>query len=118
MFKLFDLKKPGASSPSATGPSGSTSRPTQTAAYLRVQKDLADLSLPPTCKTEFLDPNNLLNFKLYLMPDEGFYKNGRFVFQFTINNSYPHEPPKVKCLTPVYHPNIDLEGNICLNILR
>ena len=38
MFKLFDLKKPGASSPSATGPGGSTSRPTQTAAYLRVQK--------------------------------------------------------------------------------
>ena len=32
--------------------------------------------------------------------------------------SYPHEPPKVKCLTKVYHPNIDLEGNVCLNILR
>ena len=32
--------------------------------------------------------------------------------------SYPHEPPKVKCETKVYHPNIDLEGNVCLNILR
>lgn len=32
--------------------------------------------------------------------------------------NYPHEPPKVKCETPVYHPNIDLEGNVCLNILR
>merc|ERR1712194_792337 len=39
-------------------------------------------------------------------------------FVFTIPPLYPHEPPKVKCLTPIYHPNIDLQGNGCLNILR
>lgn len=31
---------------------------------------------------------------------------------------YPHEPPKVKCLDKIYHPNIDPAGNVCLNILR
>lgn len=35
-----------------------------------------------------------------------------------VGPNYPHEPPKVKCETAVYHPNIDLEGNVCLNILR
>ena len=35
-----------------------------------------------------------------------------------VGPNYPHEPPKVKCETKVYHPNIDLEGNVCLNILR
>jgi ubiquitin-protein ligase len=40
------------------------------------------------------------------------------VFNFKIGPNYPHEAPKVKCETQVYHPNIDLEGNICLNILR
>lgn len=35
-----------------------------------------------------------------------------------MNPNYPHEAPKVKCETKVYHPNIDLEGNVCLNILR
>jgi len=48
----------------------------------------------------------------------GFYKGGSFKFSFKINSNYPHEPPKVLCIPKVYHPNIDLEGNVCLNILR
>lgn len=31
---------------------------------------------------------------------------------------YPHEPPKVICKTKIFHPNIDWQGNVCLNILR
>lgn len=49
---------------------------------------------------------------------QGFYRGGRFVFSFKVGPNYPHEPPKVKCETQVYHPNIDLDGNVCLNILR
>lgn len=62
------------------------------------------------------------------------YKGGAFKFSFAINTNYPHEPPKVKCtqtvrmsidflpslslFAQIYHPNVDLEGNVCLNILR
>jgi len=46
------------------------------------------------------------------------YRGGRFLFSFNIPRDYPHEAPKVKCETKVFHPNIDLDGNICLNILR
>jgi ubiquitin-conjugating enzyme E2 M len=46
------------------------------------------------------------------------YKGGRFHFSFAINQNFPHDPPKVKCTQKIYHPNIDLEGNVCLNILR
>lgn len=48
----------------------------------------------------------------------GMYKGGSFTFTFAINSNYPHDPPKIKCTQKIYHPNIDLEGNICLNILR
>lgn len=27
-------------------------------------------------------------------------------------------PPKVKCLTKLWHPNISEDGNVCLSILR
>lgn len=69
-------------------------------------------------KMEFPDPNDILNFNLIITPDEGMYNGGRFIFTFAINDNFPHEPPKVKCTQKIYHPNIDLEGNVCLNILR
>lgn len=44
----------------------------------------------------------------------GFYKGGNFNFTFAVNPNYPHEPPKVRCTQKIYHPNLDLEGNVCL----
>jgi len=114
MIKLFSLKqqkKDGENSPKSGAKRSS-------AAQLRVQKDINELQLPKTCNINFPDQDDLLNFKLEMQPDEGFYSNGRFVFSFKIGPEYPHVPPKVRCETMVYHPNIDLEGNVCLNILR
>jgi ubiquitin-protein ligase len=81
--------------------------------------DISELNLAKTTSISF--PNgkdNLLNFEITIRPDEGYYQGGTFVFSFQISQVYPHEAPKVKCKTKVYHPNIDLEGNVCLNILR
>ena len=69
-------------------------------------------------KTEFPNPDDILNFLLHIEPDEGMYKGGRFTFTFAINQNFPHDPPKVKCNQKIYHPNIDPQGNVCLNILR
>ena len=69
-------------------------------------------------KTTFPNPDDILNFTLTIEPDEGMYKGGSFHFSFAIAQNYPHDPPKVKCKQKIYHPNIDLEGNVCLNILR
>ncbi|CAB3254753.1 unnamed protein product [Arctia plantaginis] len=116
MIKLFSLKQQKKDEEGSARAGGSQKK--ASAAQLRITKDLNELNLPKTCSTEFPDPDDLLNFKLIICPDEGFYRGGRFVFSFKVGPNYPHEPPKVKCETAVYHPNIDLEGNVCLNILR
>ncbi len=67
---------------------------------------------------DFPNRDDILNFTLTIEPDEGMYKGGSFTFTFVINQNFPHDPPKVKCTRKIYHPNIDLEGNVCLNILR
>ena len=63
-------------------------------------------------------PEDLMNFKITVTPDDGMYKRGVFVFDFKVPKTYPHDPPKVQCETTVFHPNIDMEGHVCLNILR
>jgi ubiquitin-conjugating enzyme E2 M len=119
MIKLFQINqvgdKNGEQSSSGTG---NRARKGPIPAQLRVQKDISSLTLPKTCKLEYPDQDDLLNFDLIISPDEGFYKGGQFKFHIKVDHNYPHDPPKVKCETRVYHPNIDLEGNVCLNILR
>ena len=119
MLNIMSLKKNKAAA-------AASKKPKTTAAQIRIQKgndhlifDLSDMDqLPSTMTLDFPDPNDVFTFGLTIRPDEGFYKGGKFQFTFKVGTNYPHEPPKVLCTQKIYHPNIDLEGNVCLNILR
>ena len=50
-------------------------------------------------------------------PAETPYENGVFFLRIHIPQAYPGSPPIVKFLTKVHHPNIDMEGRVCVNIL-
>ncbi|XP_022047485.1 ubiquitin-conjugating enzyme E2 T [Acanthochromis polyacanthus] len=46
------------------------------------------------------------------------YEGGLFSLEVKIPERYPFEPPKIRFLTPVYHPNIDNSGRICHDALK
>ncbi|KAJ7413375.1 Ubiquitin-conjugating enzyme E2 C [Willisornis vidua] len=49
-----------------------------------------------------------------LMP----YEELRFKLSLEFPSGYPYTAPTVRFLTPCYHPNVDTQGNICLDILK
>uniref|UniRef100_A0A8C6WGJ6 E2 NEDD8-conjugating enzyme n=1 Tax=Neogobius melanostomus TaxID=47308 RepID=A0A8C6WGJ6_9GOBI len=81
-------------------------------------KEVADLeaNLPSTCKANFPDEDKLHHFQLAVSP--GYYQSGRFQFEIDVPDAYNMVPPKVRCLTRIWHPNITESGEICLSLLR
>ena len=97
------------------------SNPGPTAADLRLEGEFRDLDdLPSNVQIKRIIDNDPKNFWVMfdLTKEDSLWKGGKYKFTVTVENEYPHKPPKVHCDTPVYHPNIDTEGNVCLNILR
>eukprot|EP00007_Cunea_sp_BSH-02190019_P002524 CAMPEP_0174237828 /NCGR_PEP_ID=MMETSP0417-20130205/9370_1 /TAXON_ID=242541 /ORGANISM="Mayorella sp, Strain BSH-02190019" /LENGTH=278 /DNA_ID=CAMNT_0015316613 /DNA_START=67 /DNA_END=900 /DNA_ORIENTATION=- len=64
------------------------------------------------------DENNVRELQLLIKPTDGVYKGGSFLFNMSIPDAYPEEPPVFKPVHTLFHPNIDRSGNVCFNVLK
>lgn len=83
----------------------------------RLVKDFQDLDVPEnvTLTTAKATPNT---FSFVIKPVMGYWTGGTFEFKFDVPTKYPFEGPKVTCIDKIWHPNIDLDGGVCVSVLR
>jgi ubiquitin-conjugating enzyme E2 D len=89
-------------------------------ALKRIQKELLELK-DNAIPNVSAGPSNedLYNWDAIIMgPEDSPYEGGRFILKINFPTSYPFKAPKVKFITKIYHPNINISGSICLDILQ
>ena len=98
---------------------------------VRVKKELQLFTTdPPDGISLWPVMDSLTHFEVEMMgPEDSPYVSGIFTLHVILPdlcvnrcviflNRYPIQPPQIKFSTPIYHPNIDNGGRICINALK
>ena len=87
----------------------------------RLQKELKEITKEPitNCTAGLGSAGDILHWQASIVGPEGSpYAGGLFKLTLDYPSDYPFKPPTVKFVTKVYHPNINSNGDICLDVLK
>lgn len=74
---------------------------------------------PPGVAAYAPDPADMTSLRAQIAGPEGSpFESGVFLVTVHVTGRYPFEPPRCRFLTPLYHPNVDAGGRICLDTLK
>ncbi|KAJ8484541.1 hypothetical protein OPV22_017026 [Ensete ventricosum] len=98
----------------------SVERRSSSMASRRIIKELKDLQKdPPTSCSAGPVGEDMFHWQATIMgPPDSPYAGGVFLVTIHFPPDYPFKPPKVAFRTKVFHPNINSNGSICLDILK
>jgi len=84
-----------------------------------LQKEpLANCNAAPTKGSNSSDTDLFHWTATMLGPSDSPYQNGIFFLDINFPKDYPFKPPRVSFKTRIFHPNINANGGICLDILK
>ncbi|KAF5728505.1 ubiquitin conjugating-like enzyme family protein [Tripterygium wilfordii] len=86
----------------------------------RINKELKDLQRdPPASCSAGPVADDMFHWQATIMgPADSPFAGGVFLVSIHFPPDYPFKPPKVSFRTKVFHPNINSNGSICLDILK
>jgi ubiquitin-conjugating enzyme E2 D/E len=86
----------------------------------RIKSELAELAANdiPNINAKPISDDNIKWTGSIIGPVDTPYAGGIFNLDITLPSDYPYKPPIIKMKTKIYHPNINDEGTICLDILK
>ena len=75
-------------------------------------KPLQDIECKPS-------DDSMFNWQVTLTgPEDTPYEGGSWLITVHFPSDYPFKPPRLQFSTKIYHPNVNVNGGICLDILK
>eukprot|EP01084_Bolivina_argentea_P018884 35131_1 len=90
-------------------------------ALRRIQKEHKDLQkdCPANTSAGPVSEGDMFHWQATIMGPEGCpYAGGLFFLKIQFPAEYPFKPPRLQFTTKIFHPNINANGGICLDILK
>ena len=89
----------------------------------RLQKELMSLMMDADdlegLASAFPDEDNLFKWVGTIKgSDATVFEGLEYAIAIAFPGDYPYTAPKITFTTPIFHPNVDTHGNICLDILK